>query len=83
MVRVKELSSSSLPSPFVAHCFVFSDDCFELESQMHKYFDKERVNPDREFFRIEPKEAIEVLREIFDVDVHFVDEDCEDNEEDK
>ena len=82
MVRVKELSSSSLPSPFVAHCFVFSDDCFELESQMHKYFDKERVNPDREFFRIEPKEAIEVLRENFNVDVHFVDEDC-DNEEDE
>lgn len=81
MVRVKELSSSSLPSPFVAHCFVFSDDCFELESQMHKYFDKERVNPDREFFRIEPKEAIEVLREIFNVDVHFVDENCDDEED--
>ena len=82
-IRVRELSSSSLPEPYKAHCFVFSDDCFELESQMHKYFDKERVNPDREFFRIEPKEAIEVLREIFNADVHFVDEDCGDNEEDK
>ena len=83
MVRVKELSSSSLPEPFHAHCFVFSDDCFELESQMHEYFDKERVNPDREFFRIEPKEAIDVLRDIFNVDVHFVDEDCDENEEDE
>ena len=82
-IRVKELSSSSLPEPFHAHCFVFSDDCFELESQMHQHFDKERVNPDREFFRIEPKEAIDVLKEIFNVDVHFVDEDCEDNEEDE
>ena len=82
-IRVKELSSSSLPEPFHAHCFVFSDDCFELESQIHKYFDKERVNPDREFFRIEPKEAIDVLKEIFNVDVHFVDEDCDDNEEDE
>lgn len=81
-IRVKELSSSSLPEPFHAHCFVFSDDCFELESQIHKYFDKERVNPDREFFRIEPKEAIDVLKEIFNVDVHFVDEDCDENEED-
>ena len=80
-IRVKELSSSSLPEPFHAYCFVFSDDCFELESQIHKYFDKERVNPDREFFRIEPKEAIDVLKEIFNVDVHFVDEDCEDNDE--
>ena len=81
-LRVRELSSSSLPEPYKAHCFVFSDDCFELESQIHKYFDKERVNPDREFFRIEPKEAIDVLKEIFNVDVHFVDEDCDDNEED-
>ena len=82
-IRVKELSSSSLPEPFHAHCFVFSDDCFELENNIHKYFDKERVNPDREFFRIEPKEAIDVLKEIFNVDVHFVDEDCDENEEDE
>lgn len=76
-IRIKELSSSSLPEPFHAHCFVFSDDCFELENNIHKYFDKERVNPDREFFRIEPKEAIDVLKEIFDVDVHFVNDDEE------
>lgn len=82
-LRVRELSSSSLPEPYHAHCFVFSDDCFELENNIHKYFDKERVNPDREFFRIEPKEAIDVLKEIFNVDVHFVDEDCDDNEEDE
>lgn len=81
-LRVRELSSSSLPEPYHAHCFVFSDDCFELENNIHKYFDKERVNPDREFFRIEPKEAIDVLKEIFNVDVHFVDEDCDENEED-
>lgn len=82
-IRVKELSSSSLPEPFHAHCFVFSDDCFELENNIHKYFDKERVNPDREFFRIDPKEAIDVLKEIFNVDVHFVNEDCDENEEDE
>lgn len=82
-LRVRELSSSSLPEPYHAHCFVFSDDCFELENNIHKYFDKERVNPDREFFRIEPKEAIYVLQKIFNVDVHFVDEDCDENEEDE
>lgn len=82
-LRVRELSSSSLPEPYHAHCFVFSDDCFELENNIHKYFDKERVNPDREFFRLEPKEAIDVLKEIFNADVHFVDEDCDENEEDE
>lgn len=82
-LRVRELSSSSLPEPYHAHCFVFSDDCFELENNIHKYFDKERVNPDREFFRIDPKEAIDVLKEIFNVDVHFVNEDYDENEEDE
>ena len=82
-LRVRELSSSSLPEPYHAHCFVFSDNCFELENNIHKYFDKERVNPDREFFRIEPKEAINVLKEIFNVDVHFVDEDCDESDEDE
>ena len=82
-IRVKELSSSSLPEPFKAHCFVFSDDCFELENNIHKYFDKERVNPDREFFRIEPKEAVEVRKESVDVEVHVVEEEGDESGEDE
>lgn len=77
MVRVRELSSSSLPFAYKAHCFVFSDDCFELESNIHKFFDDKRVAPDREFFYTTPKEAIEVLRDVFDADVHFVNDDEE------
>ena len=81
VIRVKELSSSSLPYPFRAHGFVFSDDCFELESAMHHYFDDRRVAPDREFFNITPKEAIDVLKNKFDVEVHFPDGD-EESEDD-
>ena len=81
VIRVKELSSSSLPYPFRAHGFVFSDDCFALESAIHQYFDNRRVAPDREFFNITPKEAIDVLRNKFGVKVHFVDDtDKEDDE---
>lgn len=65
VIRVRELSSSSLPFPFHTHCFVFSDDCFELESNMHKYFDTQRVSPDKEFFYIKPEEAIKVLKDKF------------------
>lgn len=72
--RVRELSSSSLPIPFKAHCFVFSDDCFELESAMHKYFDAQRVNKDREFFAITPQQAIDTLKDVFKVDIWYVDE---------
>lgn len=71
VVRVKELSSASLPEPFSAHGFVFSDDCFALESAMHKYFDKQRVNPDREFFSVTPNECIRVLKDVFHVEVNF------------
>lgn len=72
--RVRELSSSSLPIPFKAHCFVFSDDCFELESAMHKYFDAQRVNKDREFFTITPQQAIDALKDYFKVDIWYVDD---------
>lgn len=76
-IRVKELSSSSLPFPFKTHGFVFSDNCFELESQMHKYFDDKRVAEDREFFYITPKEAVDVLKNKFNQEVHFESEDDE------
>lgn len=72
-IRVKELSSSSLPHPFRTHGFVFSDNCFELETQMHHYFDDKRVAPDREFFYISPQEAISVLKNKFNQEVHFED----------
>lgn len=72
-IRVRELSSSSLPYSFKTHCFVFNDDCFALETQMHHYFDAQRVAPDREFFYITPQQAIDVLKNKFNQDVHFVD----------
>ena len=76
MQRIYALSSSSLPFPFRAHCFVFSDDCFELESAMHKYFDAQRVNKDREFFAIAPQQAIDALKDHFKVDIWYVDDEC-------
>lgn len=77
-IRVKELSSSSLPYAFRTHGFVFSDNCFELETQMHHYFDDKRVALDREFFYITPQEAIDVLKNKFHQEVHFEEENMED-----
>ena len=84
--RISELSSASVPFPFVCYGLVFDDDVFDLETRVHEYFDDKRVNKEnkhKEFFYVSPKEAIDVLRNEFHVDVHFVDEDCEDNEEDE
>lgn len=84
--RISELSSASVPFPFVCYGLVFDDDVFDLETRVHDYFDDRRVNKEnkhKEFFYVSPKEAIDVLRNEFHVDVHFVDEDCDENEEDE
>lgn len=82
--RISELSSASVPFPFVCYGLVFDDDVFDLETRIHDYFDDKRVNKEnkhKEFFYVSPKEAIDVLRNEFHVDVHFVDEDCNDEED--
>ena len=79
--RVRELSGSSLPEAFRINGFCFSDDAFELENNMHKYFAKQRVNPNKEFFYITPQEAIKVLKEEFGCDVHFVNDESENEDE--
>ena len=84
--RIAELSSASVPFPFICYGLVFDDDVFDLETRIHDYFDDKRVNKEnkhKEFFYVSPKEAINALRNEFHVDVHFVNEDCDENEEDE
>ena len=72
--RVVELSTASVPWPFRCYGLVFSDDVFDLETKMHAYFDNKRTNKEnkhKEFFNIKPKEAIDVLRNKFNCEVHF------------
>lgn len=78
--RIKELSGSSLPTPFMLDAFCFSDDAFELESNLHKYFDKQRVNPNKEFFRITAQEAINAMENVFNHKAHIVNLEDNDNE---
>lgn len=63
--RISELSSSSLPFPFVLDAFCFSNDAFAIESSMHEYFDSVRVAPNREFFYTTANETINVLENKF------------------
>lgn len=70
-IRVKELSSSSLPFPFELNAYCFNNDAFELESNMHNYFDAYRVSPNREFFYVSIEQAINVLTNNFNQEVHY------------
>lgn len=77
LVRIQELSTASTPWPFVCYGLVFSDNAFDLETRIHEYFDSKRVNKEnkhKEFFYATPQEAIKVLKEEFNCDVHFVNE---------
>ena len=77
-IRIRELSSASIPYPFVCHGLVFSDDVFALENSVHQHFDEQRVNKSnghKEFFEITPKEAIDVLTNKFNCKVQFAQED--------
>ncbi len=71
MARVKELSSSSLPFPFKLEAYCFNNDAFELESNMHNYFDAYRVSPNREFFYVPIEQTIDVLKNNFNQEVHY------------
>lgn len=70
-IRCKELSSSSLPWEFELKAYCFNDDVFELENNVHKYLDGDRVNKDREFFYGESKTAIDALKEVFKQEVKY------------
>lgn len=59
--RVRELYNASVPYKFLPVCIIFSEDCYALESALHKEFDKYRVNKinkHKEFFQL-PLEEIE------------------------
>ena len=71
MARVKELSSSSLPFPFKLEAYCFNNDAFELELNMHNYFDAYRVSPNREFFYVPIEQAIDALKNNFNQEVHY------------
>lgn len=76
MDRISELSSASVPFPFDVHALIFSDDAPGLENILHQHFDKNRVNkvnPRKEFFRINLDEIKQVVLENHNATVQFID----------
>ena len=64
MDRINELSSASVPFKFDVHALIFTDDSYKLETELHEYFDKERVNKvnkRKEFFRLNIDEIKQIL----------------------
>ena len=65
--RMKELYSTGVPVPFdcAYACEVKVSDCATIEKELHKAFEPNRINANREFFSIKPEQATAIL-ELFD-----------------
>ena len=57
--RVAALSSATgVPLPFECYFAAEVKDCAKLEKILHQLFSENRVNPKREFFKVEPERVI-------------------------
>lgn len=61
-VRMSQLYSTGVPVPFECLYAAEVEDCAEVETALHIAFGPYRINPNREFFKIEPEQAIAILR---------------------
>lgn len=65
--RVNELGSASVPFKFDVHSFIFSDDAPNLETELHRRLDAQRVNKvnrHKEFFNASIEELELLVAEI-------------------
>jgi hypothetical protein len=60
--RMNELNTTGVPLPFDCLFACEVDDCKAVEDALHKAFYPYRINPRREFFEIDPDQAIVILR---------------------
>ena len=68
-VRMRSLYSSSVPVPFECYFACTVEDMNFVEKQLHDGFDDFRVNPKREFFRIDPERVVSILKMVMIADV--------------
>lgn len=77
MDRINELSSASVPFEFDVHALIFSENAFELESKLHEYFKKykvNKVNGRKEFFKVNINEIKDKVLSEHNSTVQFIDE---------
>ena len=75
--RMKELGSGASHSfPMNVHGYAYCSDCFQVESALHHYFDKQRVNqlnPRKEWFKTTLEEIKRAFKEVCGIDIDLVD----------
>ena len=69
--RMRELYSTGVPVPFECQfaCRVKKTDCAKIEKALHTAFEPQRINANREFFRINVNQAKAILELFHHTDV--------------
>jgi len=67
--RIAQLYTTGVPVPFTLEFAARVPNSDEVEKALHIAFAPHRVNPKREFFRIEPEQAIAILKLLHTEDV--------------
>jgi len=67
--RMRSLYNSSVPVPFECYFACTVKDMSFVEKQLHDGFDDFRVNPKREFFRVDPERVVSILKMVMIEDV--------------
>ena len=64
--RAHGLDGTALPFPFKVYASIQTSKFMALEKTIHGILTtlKKRINPHREFFRLEPEEALKILEEV-------------------
>ncbi len=71
--RMKQLYGTGVPVPFDCAFACQVKDASEVEKALHFAFGASRVNPNREFFKIEPERVIAILKllKVDDITIQF------------
>lgn len=71
--RMKQLYSTGVPVPFDCAFACQVKDAAEVEKKLHYAFGNSRINPNREFFKIEADRVISILEllQVTDITVQF------------
>ena len=60
--RIGDLYTTGVPLPFELEYAALTDNPKKVERALHNAFRKTRVNPNREFFELDPDQAIGILK---------------------
>ena len=67
--RMNQLYTTGVPVPFECVFAIEVTDCAKIESALHIAFGPNRINPNREFFKIDSEQAIAILKLLGQKDV--------------